>query len=178
MVSVRDFSFQMPDGITLCAREYLPDTKNMRSETVLIHQGLGSVFKEDPDKIYWRECGLDLDTDDYIARWLAEQGFHSVLYNARGHGSSEGLFSVERCLNDLDYISGTILKDRPLYSIGHSLGGYLLLWNAAEHPERYQRVAVINPALSLRDKVPEYAQSFVRFLEYIGNPRLPYYFLL
>jgi len=74
---------------------------------------------------------------------LAEAGFHSVVYDLRGHGRSGGSFDAAAALDDLAGIVSGL--DRPVL-VGQSLGGNLAQAFVAAHHSLVSGLVVIGSA--------------------------------
>jgi pimeloyl-ACP methyl ester carboxylesterase len=90
--------------------------------------------------------GLDQARNwDWVARTLREQ-FHVYALDLRGHGNSAwapgALYSVAEHVLDLSALAD-IIKDFPIYLIGHSLGGFIVLQYAGIYPDRVKKVVSI-----------------------------------
>ncbi len=85
---------------------------------------------------------------------LVSAGYKAIAVDLLGHGdspkpknpkqySSESVYGVlEDWIDQLDI-------DSPFYLVGHSLGGYMSLTYALNHPERVRAMVLINPLYSL-----------------------------
>jgi len=74
-----------------------------------------------------------------------------ILYDLRGHGSSErpaSGYTVDDMLADLDALLAALGIARPVQLVGNSFGGLLALKFAAVHPERTLSLALIDSHLS------------------------------
>lgn len=82
---------------------------------------------------------------DWVARSLREH-FHVYALDLRGHGNSAwapgALYSVAEYVLDLSALLD-IIGDFPLYLVGHSLGGIIVLHYAGIYPERVRRIVSI-----------------------------------
>lgn len=94
---------------------------------------------------------------DHLARALAARGFPVWAIDHRGHGRSEGprLF-VDRFAHaaaDLDRLVDHVTETdpgRPVYLLGHSMGGAIGLHYALEHQDRLAGLILSAPAASDR----------------------------
>ena len=79
---------------------------------------------------------------DWVARELREE-FHVYALDLRGHGNSAwapgALYSVAEHVLDLSALAD-IVNDFPIYLIGHSLGGLIVMHYAGIYPERVRKV--------------------------------------
>lgn len=104
----------------------------------------------------------------HVSDALAAAGYDVHLYDARGHGHSDGLrgyvarFSAYH--DDLDEVAATLKAEDertderraalPFFLVGHSMGGLVALTYALRRPTAFKGVAVSSPFLGLRIKVP------------------------
>ncbi len=90
--------------------------------------GPGLVFTHGwaNDRSVWEPIASELESDHAITTW-----------DLRGHGGSDtpppGSYTRDHALGDLRRVLDT--AGRPAVLAGHSLGGYLCLAHALEHPE-------------------------------------------
>jgi pimeloyl-ACP methyl ester carboxylesterase len=82
---------------------------------------------------------------DWVARALRDD-YHVYAMDLRGHGNSawaEGaLYSVAEHILDLSALID-IIDDYPIYLLGHSLGGVVVLHYAGIYPDRVRKVVAI-----------------------------------
>ncbi len=73
----------------------------------------------------------------------------------RGHGASghaPGTYTLPTLVADtLAVIDATVPPGAPLWVYGHSLGGWVALWTAAERPDRVRGVVVGDTVIALRE---------------------------
>jgi alpha-beta hydrolase superfamily lysophospholipase len=97
---------------------------------------------------------------DHVAAWFASRGAAVHAYDHQGHGHSSGV----RChvrrfddfLDDLDVVverARARLPDRPLYVVGHSMGGLVTCNWAVERQPEVDGLVISAPALST-DQAP------------------------
>jgi len=87
---------------------------------------------------------------DWVARSLREH-FHVYAMDLRGHGNSAwapgAIYSIAEHLLDIatlvDLLTGQALDGRPVYLIGHSLGGILTLVYSGLYPDRVRKAVAI-----------------------------------
>lgn len=82
---------------------------------------------------------------DWVARSLREH-FHVYALDLRGHGNSQqapgALYSLAEHVLDLSALLD-IIDDFPVYLIGHSLGGNIVLHYAGIYPERVRKLIAL-----------------------------------
>ncbi len=82
---------------------------------------------------------------DWVARTLREH-FHVYAIDLRGHGNSQhapgALYSLVEHVLDLSALID-IIGDFPIYLMGHSLGGVIVLHYTGIYPERVKKVVAI-----------------------------------
>ena len=82
---------------------------------------------------------------DWVARDLREN-FHVYAVDLRGHGNSEwspgAIYSAAEHVLDLSALAD-IVDDFPIYLIGHSLGGFVVLHYAGVYPDRVRKIVAI-----------------------------------
>jgi pimeloyl-ACP methyl ester carboxylesterase len=82
---------------------------------------------------------------DWVAREL-RKNFHVYAIDLRGHGNSAwapgALYSIAEHVLDLSALAD-IINDFPVYLVGHSLGGIIVLHYAGVYPERVRKVVSI-----------------------------------
>ena len=73
---------------------------------------------------------------DWVARVLREH-FHVYALDLRGHGNSQwatgALYSIAEHVLDLSALAD-IINDSPIYLVGHSLGGTVVLFYSGSTP--------------------------------------------
>lgn len=106
-------------------------------------------------------------------RWFAEQvlteGGSFAGFDLRGHGLSDGerghTPSWQQYLDDLDrFLERATTAGRPLFLMGHSLGGGLALRYALERRRRLNGVIAASPLLRLAFQPPKWKLSLARSL--------------
>jgi len=82
---------------------------------------------------------------DWVARDL-RRDYHVYALDLRGHGNSSwapgASYSIGEHVLDLSALAD-IINDFPIYLVGHSLGGFIVLHYAGVYPERVCKVVAI-----------------------------------
>jgi acylglycerol lipase len=133
--------FMTEDGIFLHTYRY--PCSNPRGVAVFFH-GMNS---------YTQPSGI-------IAKHLSLIGCETVGYDQRGHGKSGGLRgyvpSIEILIKDaLDFIEEIekLYRGLPMFLLGGSMGGTIVLNLSIRVPEKITGVILINPAIGLHTKL-------------------------
>ena len=131
--SPQTVEFTGAGGITLVGDEWNRDAPSDRPSILMLHGGGQNRFS-------WKNTG----------QILADEGFHVVALDARGHGDSDwdpnGNYSLEAMSRDLLSIIATLRSPPAL--VGASMGGMCSLYSVGNSE------AVIASALVLVDVVP------------------------
>src|SRR5581483_6361158 len=118
------------DGITLVADEWNPGAADGRPSVLMLDGGGQNRFS-------WKNTG----------QVLADQGFHVVALDSRGHGDSDRApdadYDVETLTADVMEVLGAI--DRPVTLIGASMGGLTGILVADQAgPDRVTRLVLVD----------------------------------
>ena len=114
-------------------------------------------------------------------RALAARGVSSWALDQRGHGRSGGRRGhagrFDEFLDDLDRFRATV-RDRsdsatPLFLLGHSMGGLVVLRYLEEHPGAFRGAVVVSPWLGTAVAVPEWKTALAAVLTRVA-PALPF----
>ena len=95
-----------------------------------------------------------------LIKSLVESGFRVLIFDLRGHGRSSGrrgdIESFELYLNDIMKMRKILGNgsERPLFLLGHSLGGLLVILSAQRDQEGLAGVVSCSPFLRLAFKPP------------------------
>jgi NAD+ synthase len=86
---------------------------------------------------------------------LVSAGYKAIAVDLLGHGDSakpknQGQYSAQAVYGALEDWIEQLDIDSPFYLIGHSLGGYMSLTYALNHPDRVRAMVLINPLYSLK----------------------------
>ncbi len=114
---------------------------------------------------------------DGVATALADQGYHVIAPDLRGHGRSDhaghnGGYQLLDFLGDLDGLT-TTLDTRPLVLVGHSMGAVLGAILTSLRPERVQRLVLIEPVVPAPGPSLEPATQLVAHLDALANSPQP-----
>lgn len=101
-----------------------------------------------PPVVFLHGLGMDNMASFYytVAGAVAKTGAETVLYDLRGHGSSERPrtgYTIEDSVEDLTGILGALAIDGPVHLVGNSYGGTIALDFAVTHPERAASIVLI-----------------------------------
>jgi len=106
--------------------------------------------REDPVAVLVHGNGAHAHWWDPLVRALVP-GWRLVAPDLRGHGQSDRAeppaYRVADFAADLDAVLAAVAPG-PVVLVGHSMGGRVVLWYAAEHRERLRGVALLDSRLS------------------------------
>jgi alpha-beta hydrolase superfamily lysophospholipase len=122
---------------------------------------------------------------DYMAKTLAQQGYHVVAADMRGYGRSfddqDHQCKLKDCRHRIDYqksfeevtkLARTVRERYPLlpiFGVGESLGGHMVIRLAAEHPELVDGLVLSAPAVRRHTMIDPYL--VVNGAVLMANPR-------
>ena len=137
--SSRTVEFAGVGGITLVADEWNPGADAARRPTILMLHGGGQ------NRFSWKNTG----------QVLANEGYHVVAMDARGHGDSDRApgadYAVDTLTADVIHVLDAI--DRPVVLIGASMGGLTgILVAESAGPEKVTGLVLV-------DVVPRYEKT-------------------
>ncbi|MDJ0947255.1 MAG: alpha/beta hydrolase [Kiloniellales bacterium] len=144
--SLADDSFTARDGLSLPLRRWLPEARRPRGVFLALH-GFNDYSKafESPGEA------------------LAARGFAVYAYDQRGFGQAphRGLWpGIETMTRDAADLAGLLRKrypESPLYLIGESMGGAVLMAaTAGPEPLDYDALILSSPAVWSRETMPFY----------------------
>ena len=127
--------------------------------------------------------GIHAGADDYLPliEYVVRSGYDVIAYDSTGTYSSEGEGTVGMCqqLIDLEgalnFVKSTdSLKDKPLFVIGHSWGGYATA-SVLELVPGISAAASLSGMVSGPDMIVEKAKEYVGGLAYVPEPALSAY---
>lgn len=99
----------------------------MISSVVILHGALGSVAQLEPVKVALQNKGLDV---------------HSLNFSGHGGAPFQSRFSIDQFADD----ALRVLDERKLSIVnifGYSMGGYVALWLARNHPHRVGKIVTL-----------------------------------
>ena len=131
-----------------------------RGPALLLIHGIGSSG-----------AGWDPAIDDLAAE------FAPITVDLRGHGRSEKPehgYLYDDYIRDIDGLLAALRIDRPLI-LGHSLGGVLTLWWAAQHPDRAAALVVEDAPLRSGEDFRPAFDSWLK-LNALSLPELRHYY--
>lgn len=99
---------------------------------------------------------------------LREKGFACVAPDLRGHGYSDnrkeqGLYTFENLTRDIGLVLAAE-NIRSAHLVGYSLGGYLALKYAAEHPDTVRSLTLVSASYHALYPASAFAMQALRFL--------------
>ena len=112
---------------------------------------------------------------DGVADPLAAQGLHVIAPDLRGHGRSahagpDGGYQLLDFLADIDQLSQTLARDRPLMLVGHSMGAVLSALLASLRPQRFRGLLLVEPVVPGADPAPGLSKQLATHLDYLARP--------
>lgn len=91
---------------------------------------------------------------DHLSSYLSKNGYHVLRYDLRGHGktvSPKGYIkSYKDFIEDCDVVveyAKSLYPSLPLTILGHSMGGFISVNYALEHPNKVDQLVLSGPAL-------------------------------
>jgi len=92
---------------------------------------------------------------DYLAQKMHEAGIGTYRFDHRGHGQSEGecafVNNYDEMLDDVNFFVGKALSEnpfKPVFLLGHSMGGFAVSLYGAKYPDKYLRGIITSGALT------------------------------
>ncbi len=123
-------------------------------------------------------------TDAYgrLASVLAAENLLVIAHDHLGHGRTKGFTQAQTKFDfETDYVgpilahikhyTGGDLAGKPVFLVGHSLGGLMSVLTAAKEPEMFKGVVLVSPAVVLD---PEFATPFMVFVANCLGSALPW----
>jgi NAD+ synthase len=101
--------------------------------------------------------GMSASVSDWsrLMPLLVSAGYQAIAVDLLGHGDSPkpddpDLYTAKAVYATLEDWVDQLGLDQPFYLVGHSLGGYMSLTYALNHPDRVRAMVLINPLYSLK----------------------------
>jgi alpha-beta hydrolase superfamily lysophospholipase len=154
------------DKTTLHVKKWTPEGSlgGPKAQVVLIHG-------------YLEHCGRY----DEFGQYLKTKGIAMIAFDCRGHGKSSGrrgyVWNFAQYHLDLDAVLGQVDAKIPLFVLGHSAGGlvlldYLLTNKTKNNPTSFKGVVISSPFLTPANRIPTYKIVASRILAWFV-PFLP-----
>jgi len=111
-----------------------------------------------------------------LANDFQHAGFNVFSFDLRGHGKSAGkrghIMNFNEYLYDVDNFKQMLIKrsSKPLFILGHSMGGLIAMNFAIKNPTNIQGLITSSPLFKIRVKVPEWKKKLGVFL----SNRIPF----
>jgi alpha-beta hydrolase superfamily lysophospholipase len=151
-------SFPASDGTILFERRWLP-VGEPRGEVIIVHGFVEHGGRYKP-----------------TAEAIAARGFAVSITDLRGHGRSGGercwIRSFDEYVDDLDIVFDRARdrsSDKPLFLLGHSLGGLIAVLWCIKHKPSLRGLILSGPALEL----PDTLFPWIRRLAKVGSALFP-----
>ena len=102
----------------------------------------------------------------HVGKYLSECGYNVYAGDLTGHGKSEGdrghITSIEEYISDIDEVLSQVGNDKPIFLLGHDLGGLLVLYYGTfvENPNILGIIA-LSPYIREKKPVSSMKQAIV-----------------
>lgn len=116
---------------------------------------------------------------DAVADTLAQQGYHVIAPDLRGHGHSahagpDGSYQLVDFLGDIDQFTQILTAESsPVVLVGHSLGAVLSAVLTSLRPERFSRLVLVEPVVPAAAQIEDTAAQLAAHLDYLATPPDP-----
>ena len=152
-------TFPTSHGLTLFERHWLPEG-SPRADVVIVHG-------------YAEHSGRY----EHVGTLLADRGYAVHAFDLRGHGRSGGrrvfVRSAAEYLDDLDaFLARCRNGDRPLFLLGHSMGGTIVTLEAIERAPVVDGLILSGPALTANGASPILARIVLLLGRFLPRLRL------
>ena len=152
-------TFPTSHGLTLFERHWLPEG-SPRADVVIVHG-------------YAEHSGRY----EHVGTLLAERGYAVHAFDLRGHGRSGGrrvfVRSANEYLGDLEaFLCRCRDGDRPLFLLGHSMGGTIVTLEAIERAPVVDGLILSGPALTANGASPILARIVLLLGRFLPRLRL------
>jgi pimeloyl-ACP methyl ester carboxylesterase len=141
----------------------IPDSEIRRTRLHLPSRGLSLALVDwggdGPLAVFGHANGFCADVFGCVAERLRTR-FRVVGFDSRGHGDSDKPappepYAWEEFARDTEAMTEAILRElgreRVALGIGHSFGGTCMMTAASRRPERFERIALLDPVILPRD---------------------------
>lgn len=133
-----------------------------------------------PPVVFLHGLGMDNMASFYytVAGAVAKTGAETVLYDLRGHGSSERPrtgYAMEDSIADLNGLLTAIGIGGPVHLVGNSYGGTIALDFAAVHPDRVASMVLIEAHFNVEgwsEQIAAERQRVAAVVEEMGEENL------
>jgi alpha-beta hydrolase superfamily lysophospholipase len=106
---------------------------------------------------------------DYLAKRMNNDGISTYRFDNRGHGKSQGkrghLENYMDFVYDADIVVDLAIKenpDKPLYMMGHSMGGFISLLYGITYPDKLQGQVLSGAASYYNEEVKGFKGQFMK----------------
>ncbi|MGB3200150.1 MAG: alpha/beta fold hydrolase, partial [Nodosilinea sp.] len=115
---------------------------------------------------------------DAVADTLAQQGYHVIAPDLRGHGRSahagpDGGYQLMDFLGDMDSFTQALATQSPVVLVGHSMGAVLSAVLTSLRPERFSRLVLVEPVVPAAAKSEDTPSQLAAHLDYFAAPPDP-----
>ena len=106
---------------------------------------------------------------DSTGRYLSQNNITVIAYDQRGFGYTQGhglWHGAERLVQDLHVMTGLLRRrypDQPLYLLGESMGGAVVLASLSPEPPDIDGIILVAPAVWPRSSMPYYQRALLWF---------------
>jgi alpha-beta hydrolase superfamily lysophospholipase len=126
-----------------------PDAANILYEDIYIESADGlklhgwKLYAEEKTAgtiLFFHGNGDNVSTQLPNTYWLPKAGYDVYVFDYRGFGLSEGEAELDQTINDMELMTGHVVKqlseDEKLIVVGHSLGGSMSIYSVAHSAYR------------------------------------------
>jgi alpha-beta hydrolase superfamily lysophospholipase len=149
-MNYKEGTFSTPDGTQLYSRLY--ENPGAQGNVLLVHG-----FGEHSGRY------------EALIAHLLDRGYAVTVYDHRGHGKSAGLYGhVDRFSqyeDDLDFmvsVIGEYSEPAPLFLVGHSMGGLVVLRYLTRQPQAVSGAAISAPLVEIAAEIPAHKRLIAK----------------